>query len=154
MTSSASNRRTPPGDDRAPARPAVQRLRGQGSRLRTAVIVAAAVCAVLLATAGGVAVIRALTLSAGKGPAPGHPAAVGSAVAGSAVAGTGRVRPPVASLPKLSAAQLAGQRVIYSYPGLIPPASLLRWIRAGEVGGVIFFSQNISSAAQIASVIA
>jgi beta-N-acetylhexosaminidase len=101
-----------------------------------------------------VAVIRALTVSAGKDPEPGHPAAVGSAVADSAVAGSGRVRPPVASLPKLSAAQLAGQRVIYSYPGLTPPASLLRWIRAGEVGGVIFFGQNISSGPQIASVIA
>jgi beta-N-acetylhexosaminidase len=154
MTSSASNRGTPPGDGRAPARPAVQQSPGRGSRLRAAVIVTAAVCAVLLAAAGGVTVIRLLTVSAGKGPAPGHAAAVASAAAGSAVAGSGRVRPPVPSLPKLSAAQLAGQRVIYSYPGLTPPASLLRWIRAGEAGGVIFFGQNISSSAQIASVIA
>jgi len=112
--------------------------------------VTAAVCAVLLAAVGGLAVIRAATV----GSARNTPAAAGSAAAGSAVAGSGRVRPAVTSLPKLSAAQLAGQRVIYSYAGLTPPASLLRWIRAGEVGGVIFFSQNISSDAQIASVIA
>jgi beta-N-acetylhexosaminidase len=60
----------------------------------------------------------------------------------------------VTALPELSLAQMAGQRVIYSYTGLTPPASLLSSIRNGEVGGVIFFSQNISSQAQIASVIA
>jgi beta-N-acetylhexosaminidase len=49
---------------------------------------------------------------------------------------------------------MAGQRVIYSYGGLNPPAGLLRLIRHGEVGGVIFFGQNVSSSAQIASVIA
>jgi beta-N-acetylhexosaminidase len=48
---------------------------------------------------------------------------------------------------------MAGQRVIYSYTGLEPPATLLNWIRHGQVGGVIFFGGNISSRAQIASVI-
>jgi beta-N-acetylhexosaminidase len=48
----------------------------------------------------------------------------------------------------LSAAQLAGQRVIYGYPGLTPPASLLRLIRRGEVGGVIFFSGNYKRGSQ------
>jgi beta-N-acetylhexosaminidase len=48
---------------------------------------------------------------------------------------------------------MAGQRVIYSYPGLDPPATLLSWIRHGEVGGVIFFGANISSLAQITGVI-
>jgi beta-N-acetylhexosaminidase len=78
--------------------------------------------------------------------------------------GTAKIQPPkpsptrsaatgVTAQPKLSPAQMAGQRVIYSYKGLTPPASLLSWIRQGEVGGVIFFSQNISSEAQIASVI-
>jgi len=55
-------------------------------------------------------------------------------------------------VPKLTLAQMAGQRVIYSYSGLTPPASLFRLIRRGEVGGVIFFGQNISSKAQIAGV--
>src|SRR5258705_1992671 len=60
----------------------------------------------------------------------------------------------VTALPELSLAQMAGQRVIYSYTGLTPADSLLRSIRTGEVGGVIFCSQTISSQAQIASVIA
>ena len=56
--------------------------------------------------------------------------------------------------PRLSAQQLAGQRVIYSYSGLTPPDSLLRRIRHGEVGGVIFFSPNVTSDSQLASVVA
>jgi beta-N-acetylhexosaminidase len=58
-----------------------------------------------------------------------------------------------AALPTLSPQQLAGQRVIYSYPGLTPPASLISLIQHGEAAGVIFFGQNISSDAQIAGVI-
>lgn len=54
----------------------------------------------------------------------------------------------------LSPAQLAGQRVIYAYTGLRPPASLLSVIRAGEAGGVILFGPNISSPSQIRGVIA
>ena len=56
-------------------------------------------------------------------------------------------------LSSLTARQLAGQRVIYSYPGLTPPASLLALIRDGAAAGVIFFGDNISSHAQIAAVI-
>jgi beta-N-acetylhexosaminidase len=56
-------------------------------------------------------------------------------------------------MPRLSAIQLAGQRVIYSYQGHTPPASLLSAIRNGEAAGVIFFGSNISSRAQIRSVI-
>jgi beta-N-acetylhexosaminidase len=48
---------------------------------------------------------------------------------------------------------MAGQRVIFSYHGLNPPAGLLTLIEHGEVGGVIFFGHNISSLAQIARVI-
>jgi len=43
----------------------------------------------------------------------------------------------------LTPAQQAGQRVIWSYPGLTPPQALLDAIRAGLVGGVIFFGENI-----------
>jgi beta-N-acetylhexosaminidase len=57
------------------------------------------------------------------------------------------------SVPKLTVTELAGARVIYSYAGLEPPAALLRQIRAGEVGGVIFFGSNISSLSQIRGVI-
>jgi hypothetical protein len=54
---------------------------------------------------------------------------------------------------KLSLQQLAGQRIVYSYAGLRPPQSLLAAIRDGEAGGVIFFGPNVSSAAQLRSVI-
>lgn len=53
----------------------------------------------------------------------------------------------------LSPVQLAGQRVIYSYTGTTPPDELLQLIRNGEVAGVIFFSSNITSSAQLASVV-
>ena len=53
----------------------------------------------------------------------------------------------------LTGRQLAGQRVIFSYPGLTVPAALLKQISAGQAAGVIFFGENISSEAQIASVI-
>ena len=55
---------------------------------------------------------------------------------------------------RLTADQLAGQRVIFSYPGLTPPASLLDQISAGLAGGVIFFGENITGLTQIASVVA
>jgi beta-N-acetylhexosaminidase len=55
---------------------------------------------------------------------------------------------------KLTTAQLAAQRVIFSYPGATPPASLLNLIAAGEAGGVIFFGENITSLTQIAGVVA
>jgi beta-N-acetylhexosaminidase len=77
-----------------------------------------------------------------------------SSLPAGAVSGSAAIRPaPAAAAPSLSAQQLAGQRVIYSYPGLTPPASLVSLIRHGEAAGVIFFGQNISSAAQIAGVI-
>jgi beta-N-acetylhexosaminidase len=60
---------------------------------------------------------------------------------------------PGTGLPALTPEQMAGQRVIYSYPGDTPPPQLLDLISHGDVGGVIFFSQNISSTAQITSVI-
>ncbi|MGP8001566.1 MAG: glycoside hydrolase family 3 N-terminal domain-containing protein [Streptosporangiaceae bacterium] len=92
----------------------------------------------------------------------------GTAVAGVAAlvavtAFTVAARPPRATPPRRPAAgpllvsrltqgQLAGQRVIYSYPGLTPPSSLLRLIRHGEAAGVIFFAGNIAGPAQLAAV--
>src|SRR3954468_7699258 len=58
--------------------------------------------------------------------------------------------PPI---PRLTPTQLAGQRVIYSYPGPNPPASLFARIRAGHAAGVIFFGENIQTRAQIAGVV-
>ena len=79
-------------------------------------------------------------------------AAVASSVVlgGTAGAAEPAVRRP---LRLLTLAQQAGQRVIFSYPGLVPPPSLLQQIRAGEVGGVIFFGENITSVAQITAVV-
>ncbi len=51
--------------------------------------------------------------------------------------------------PRLSVDQLAGERVIYAYSGLNPPASLLDVIRRGEAAGVILFGPNVASAAQV-----
>jgi len=59
---------------------------------------------------------------------------------------------PALAIQRLTDAQLAGQRVIYSYPGLTPPRSLFRAIRRGEAAGVIFFAGNISGPAQLAAV--
>jgi beta-N-acetylhexosaminidase len=53
----------------------------------------------------------------------------------------------------LSARQLAGQRVIYSYSGRMPPASLLRLIRLGDVGGIIFFGSNFRNKAQFTAAV-
>ena len=72
--------------------------------------------------------------------------AVSPSAAGIAVAAT--------TLPKLTDAQLAGQRVIYSYSGLTPPAQLISLIKNGEVAGVIFFTGNVGSKAHLASVVA
>jgi beta-N-acetylhexosaminidase len=95
-------------------------------------------------TAGGLALALAMAM----------PAVAAAAARTTGAARSGVVRPPLAAaLPRLSAQQLAGQRVIYSYPGLTPPASLISLIKHGEAAGVIFFGQNISSAAQVAGVI-
>ncbi|MDI5972388.1 glycoside hydrolase family 3 N-terminal domain-containing protein [Streptomyces sp. SL13] len=85
-------------------------------------------------------------------------AATGAAVAAASVtttAAAAATRLPGAARPAaLTAAQTAGQRVIWSYPGLTPPQSLLTAISYGHAAGVIFFGENISSNSQIASVIA
>jgi beta-N-acetylhexosaminidase len=60
--------------------------------------------------------------------------------------------PSLSATLKLSDAQLAGQRVIYSYQGLNPPARLLAQIRTGQAAGVIFFTDNIASLGQIRGV--
>jgi beta-N-acetylhexosaminidase len=57
-----------------------------------------------------------------------------------------------ATLPKLTSAQLAGQRIIYSYSGHTPPNTLLTLIKQGKAAGVIFFGGNITSQSQIRAV--
>jgi beta-N-acetylhexosaminidase len=79
-------------------------------------------------------------------PSPGHSGPASGSPSPSKSAGP--------ALPKLSLQQMAGQRVIYSYGGLRPPAELLRLISHGDAAGVIFFSQNVSSRAQLTNVVA
>jgi beta-N-acetylhexosaminidase len=88
-------------------------------------------------------------------PAGGRPATAGAASPspGASPAASPAGHPP-AALPAMSLQQMAGQRVIYSYRGLNPPAELLSLISHGDVGGVIFFGHNISSRAQLAKVVA
>ena len=90
-----------------------------------------------LLLAGGVALVLGATLPA-----------VAMARAG-ATAGPRLEAGPAAASTGLSPQQLAGQRVIYSYSGLNPPASLISLIQHGEAAGVIFFGQNIASRTQI-----
>ncbi|HEY3870944.1 MAG TPA: glycoside hydrolase family 3 N-terminal domain-containing protein [Actinocrinis sp.] len=59
-----------------------------------------------------------------------------------------------ATAAALTDLQLAGQRVVYSYPGLTVPAELLTDIENGQVAGVIFFGENISGESQVAGVVA
>ena len=44
----------------------------------------------------------------------------------------------------LTPAQLAGQRVVYGFPGTSPPAALERRIAAGEAGAVLLLGGNIA----------
>jgi beta-N-acetylhexosaminidase len=74
-----------------------------------------------------------------------------AASAHAAVAPARRARAGLAA--GLTNLQFAGQRVIGSYPGLTPPTSLFTDISNGQVAGVIFFGENISSETQIAGVI-
>jgi beta-N-acetylhexosaminidase len=97
-----------------------------------------AVCGVA-AAAAGLAVLTA-GAAAARPPSPAQAAAV-------------RVRPAADRIAAgLTPAQLAGQRIIYSYRGLTPPAALLSLISHGEAAGVIFFTQNIGGPAHLAAV--
>ena len=119
-------------------------------RVGTAVVAMA--LAVALA-ASAVAGRFPLWLRSAPGPAPGSSSpSHGPSGSPSASPSPGRAIGP--ALPKLSLEQMAGQRVIYSYGGLRPPAELLRLISHGDAAGVIFFSQNVSSRAQLTSVVA
>jgi beta-N-acetylhexosaminidase len=106
-------------------------------------------------TAGGLALALAMTMptvAAAAARTAGVAGRDSGGVTGAAQSAAGR--PSLATvLPRLSAQQLAGQRVIFSYAGLTPPASLISLIQHGEAAGVIFFGQNISSESQIAGVI-
>lgn len=57
--------------------------------------------------------------------------------------------PAAAVQPRLTAAQLAGQHVIFPFSGTAPPAALVARIRRGEAAGVILFARNVASVGQV-----
>jgi beta-N-acetylhexosaminidase len=102
-----------------------------------------------LAAVGATAVACASSGTAGGSASP--PASPGPSRAAGSQAPT--PSPQATQAATLSPAQLAGQRVIFSYAGQRPPAALLSLIAHGEVAGVIFFQGNVASAAQLSGVI-
>jgi beta-N-acetylhexosaminidase len=54
---------------------------------------------------------------------------------------------PVAPAADLTPARLAGQRMVFGFPGTAPPPDLVRRIRRGEAGAVILLRPNAPSAA-------
>jgi beta-N-acetylhexosaminidase len=70
-----------------------------------------------------------------------HPAGGGTTSAESRAAG----RPAV----PLTAAQLAGQHVIFPFAWKVPPPALLARIRRGEAAGVVFLGANLGTPAQV-----
>ena len=50
---------------------------------------------------------------------------------------------------RLSAEQLAGQRVVFAYDGPAAPATLLRRVERGRAAGVVLFSRNVRGRAQL-----
>jgi beta-N-acetylhexosaminidase len=116
--------------------------------MRTGAAIVAVALAVALAASAAAGRfplwLRSSQGSAGNGAAP-RP---------TATAPPASAKPSAPAQPALTLRQMAGQRVIYSYPGLTPPAALLRLIRHGDVGGVIFFGQNVASRAQLSQVVA
>lgn len=90
----------------------------------------------------GALIAGAAALAGGLGPAAG--------------AAEAALRLPESTRPRFSALsplQRAGQRVIHSYPGLTPPASLMTAIEQGHTAGVIFFGENVENLTQIEGVI-
>ena len=72
-------------------------------------------------------------------------AAAGAFALGASLGDGAPPQPSVAS--QLTASRLAGERIVAGFAGAAPPRSLLRAIRAGEVAGVILFSDNLPSRA-------
>lgn len=75
-----------------------------------------------------------------------------AALAAAAPASAGPIVQDPPSRP--TAAQLAGQRVIFSFKGTTPPRALIGRIARGEAGGVILFSRNVESVRQVRRLIA
>jgi beta-N-acetylhexosaminidase len=81
-------------------------------------------------------------------------AAIGLLVAAALPTGDDRerARPAQAPPPDLTLRQAVGQRMLFAYDGLQPPADLRRRIARGEAAGVILFARNVRSAGQVRAV--
>jgi beta-N-acetylhexosaminidase len=121
------------------------------------------------ATAPVAVALAAAALAAGcGGDEPGEPnriappepaATTGAAPAGPA--GTEPARPPpptgpapsagpvVQPGPRLRAAQLAGQHVVFPFAGRTVPAALARRIRSGRAAGVVLFARNLGTPSEV-----
>jgi beta-N-acetylhexosaminidase len=121
---------------------------------------AATVCAVLLGS-----LLAAGCQQGGPAPAASHSRSPATSAAPSTSPSPSTPSSPGASgqpglpaseaalIARLTPRQLAGQRVIWSYRGLNPPADLVSAIKHGQAAGIIFFGENIASPAQIVGVI-
>jgi beta-N-acetylhexosaminidase len=124
-------------------------VRGRGRLSRRLLVAVAAVAVAVIA----VALAARVPSTPAARWVPGHAGGGAAPSASNGPVPTPATASPSPAAPPLTAAQRAGQRIVYSYPGLTPPAGLLEHIRKGEAAGVIFFSDNVSSTAQISSVI-
>ena len=156
MTSSAEEHRAVQAGPVRSRRPAAKARRPRRLPLRALTPLGVALCTLtLISCMSAPTHSAAARRSDGQSTDPTQSSAAGHSTLGPTASGpaSGGATASPDALPALTPAQMAGQRVIYSYTGLEPPAALLNWIRHGQVGGVIFFGGNISSRAQIASVI-
>jgi beta-N-acetylhexosaminidase len=129
------------------------------SGLIVTVVAAVALMAALVGGTGDAFLVASTTGVAGHRSVVSHGRQAGNGVLLSAAlsdaavgqAATGSLESAVAAA--MTPRQLAGQRVIYGYSGLRPPAGLLSLIRQGQVGGVIFFRGNYSSRVQFTAAV-
>ena len=70
----------------------------------------------------------------------------GAAAAPAPAAATPRPTPIVRRSPAPTLTQMVGQKLVVAMDGTTPSASLLQRIRLGQVGGVILFGRNITTA--------
>ncbi|MFJ9774617.1 glycoside hydrolase family 3 N-terminal domain-containing protein [Kitasatospora sp. NPDC101157] len=91
-----------------------------------------------------------LVVGAALGPAPAGSATHRSGAHADADAGR---TAPMTVRPEDSG-ELAGRRIVLSYPGPTPPPETLDAIREGRAAGVILFGENVTSPEQLAEAIA
>lgn len=56
---------------------------------------------------------------------------------------------PMVDAPTMPLEQAVGQKIVTAFPGTAPSGALLRRLRTGRLGGVVLFSENIASPAQL-----